>query len=192
MPRTPPSPGQRLLCLPGKATSWLIIPLALSVVLSVIAAKVGWSVLLDWEGRLPVLGQALTVNSLIDFQWYAFALMVAFGGVWAFYEDRHVTVDFLAIRLKPHQRAYVAIFGNLFLLLPICALVIWYGSTFAGTAWRTQEGSNQGGLMAHWLIKAALPLSFAMLGLAGVLRSLGALRLLRRPPATSTETPDGD
>ena len=42
------------------------------------------------------------------------------------------------------------------------------------------EGSTQGGLNARWLIKAMLPLSFAMLGLMGVLRALGtAIQLAR-------------
>lgn len=189
MPRTP-SLGQRLLCLPGKIMSWLIIPLTLSILVSVVGAKSGWSVLLDWDGRIPLFGRALTVNSLIDFQWYAFALIVLFGGVWAFFEDRHVTVDFIAAALKPRTQAYINLFGDIFLLLPLCILVIWYGSKFAAVSYRTSEGSTQGGLDAIWLIKGALPVSFALLGIGALLRAYSTIRDLRTPPAPEPETPD--
>ncbi|MCR8550639.1 TRAP transporter small permease subunit [Salipiger sp. P9] len=180
--------ARSLLCLPGKIASWLILPLVLTILLSVIAAIMGWSTLIDWEGELPILGSALTVNSLLDLQWYSFALIVLFGGVWAFFEDRHVTVDFLALHFSPRARALISLFGDLFLLLPLCALCIWYGSRFAGIAWRTGEGSTQGGLEAHWLIKGAVPVSFALLGLAGIVRMITTLRELRQNTFHEIET----
>lgn len=177
---TPPySKFQRILCLPGKIVSWLIIPLILSVIGSVIAARFGLSVLIDWEGRIPFFGQAFTVNSLVDLQWYIFAVMVLFGGIWALIEHRHVTVDFLATRFRSRTRGIITILGNIFLLLPFCALMLRYGWDFAAVAWRTGEASNQGGLAAHYLVKAALPLGFALLGLAGLAQSFDTLRALR-------------
>lgn len=170
---------QRLLCLPGKIVSWLIIPLILSIIASVIAARTGLSTLIDWEGRWPVVGDALTVNSLVDAQWYIFSLLVLFGGTWALFDNRHVTVDFLSAQFSARTRTWIAILGDLFLLLPLCILVVRYGSNFAAVAWRTGEGSNQGGLIAHWLIKGALPVSFALLGLAAIVRSVQTYRALR-------------
>ncbi|MCB1361016.1 MAG: TRAP transporter small permease subunit [Rhodobacter sp.] len=179
--------GRTLLCLPGKILSWLIVPLVLSIILAVVAAHMGWSTLIHWEGRIPILGSGLTVNSLVDFQWYAFALIVLFGGVWTFFEDRHVTVDFLAANMRPRTRAYVAIFGDLFLLLPLCVLVVWYGTKFATVAWATGEGSNQGGLTAHWLIKGALPVSFFLLGAGAVLHAVETAIGLRRSAVSGPE-----
>ncbi|HPD93209.1 MAG: TRAP transporter small permease subunit [Rhodobacter sp.] len=182
--------GRRVLCLPGKVLSWLIVPLVLSIILAVVAAHMGWSTLIDWNGRVPILGSALTVNSLVDFQWYAFALIVLFGGVWTFFEDRHVTVDFLAANMRPRTRAWVALFGDLFLLLPLCVLVVWYGARFAAVAWSTGEGSNQGGLTAHWLIKGALPASFFLLGAGAVLHAIETALGLFRPAKGRAEGDD--
>lgn len=182
--------ARRLLCWPGKILSWLIVPLMLTIILSVIAAQMGWSTLLDWDGRVPIFGSGLTVNSFVDFQWYAFALIVLFGGVWSYLEDRHVTVDFLAANMKPRTRRYVALFGDIVLLLPLCILVVWYGTRFAEVAWRTGEGSNQGGLVAHWLIKGALPVAFLLLGLGGIVRIVENLSALVRGKASEQETPD--
>ncbi|SFJ53776.1 TRAP-type mannitol/chloroaromatic compound transport system, small permease component [Celeribacter neptunius] len=179
--------ARALLSLPGKIVAWLIIPLILSIVLSVIAARFGWSTLLDWDGSIPLFGEALTVNSLVDLQWYIFSLIVLFGGVWAYFDERHVTVDFIALSLKPRTRAYITLFGDLFLLLPLCILVIRYGSDFAAIAWRTGEGSNQGGLAAHWLIKGALPTAFGLLGLAALTNALRTLCELRKGTFHETE-----
>ncbi|MGG7565509.1 hypothetical protein ACQ5SO_05025 [Rhodovulum sp. DZ06] len=55
-----------------------------------------------------------------------------------------------------------------------------YGSDFAAVAFRTGEGSNQGGLTAHWLIKGALPAAFAPLGAGALLRAGMVLNALLR------------
>lgn len=163
---------QRILCWPGKIVSWLIIPLILTIILSIIAAHQGWSVLLEWQTSIPVFGDAITVNSLVDGQWFMFALIVLFGGVWTFVDDRHVTVDFLAIGFSQKVRAYISIFCNIVFLLPLCAIVAVYGWKFAHTSFTTNEGSIQGGLEAYWLIKGALPVSFILLGVAAITNSV--------------------
>ncbi|WP_346898967.1 TRAP transporter small permease subunit [uncultured Roseibium sp.] len=183
-----PSIGQSLLCLPGKLISWLILPLGLSIIASVVAAKLGISTLVDWGVRLPVFGTALTVNSLVDLQWYIFALIVLFGGIWAYFEDRHVTVDFMALNMSRRTRAAISIFGDIFLLLPLCIVMGWYGTHFALVAWQTGEGSIQGGLTAHWLIKGALPVSFVLLGISAIVHAISVIGQLRRGDLDQVET----
>lgn len=169
-----------LLCLPAVWVSWLVLPLILTILLSIIWAKMGMNTLVAWEGRIPVLGRALTVNSLFDIQWYIFALLVLFGGIWALRDDRHVSVDFLSLMMGPRRRLWVRMLGDLVFLVPFCAIIAWYGYAFAEVAFRTGEGSTQGGLNSRWLIKAMLPLSFAMLGLMGLIRAIGtAIQLYR-------------
>lgn len=164
-----------LLCLPGIWMSWLTLVLIAAVLVGVVAARFGVPVLLDWGVSVPVLGSALTLNGLTDLQWYIFALLVLFGGVCTFRDDAHVSVDFLSLRMSRRQRLWVRVIGDIVFLLPFCAIIAWYGWGFAETAWRTAEGSTQGGLNSRWLIKAALPLSFTFLGLAGLLRGIGTL-----------------
>ena len=169
-----------LLCLPGKWVSWLILPLIASILIAVVYAKLGMNTLLAWDDPIPVLGRALTVNGLFDLQWYIFALLVLFGGAWALREDKHVAMDFLSLMMSDRQRLWIRMLGDLLFLLPFCLIIAWYGWSFALTAWTTGEGSTQGGLNSRWIIKAMVPLSFAILGLMGLLRGLGtAADLLR-------------
>ncbi|MHC5655002.1 TRAP transporter small permease subunit [Stappia sp. ICDLI1TA098] len=169
-----------LLCLPGRWVSWLTLPLILAIIVSVISAAAGVTVLADWDGTLPILGKALTVNTLTDVQWYIFALLVLFGGVWALRDDAHVSVDFLSLMMSRKQRLWVRVFGDLGFLLPFSLIICWYGYGFTQTAFRTGEGSTQGGLDARWIIKAALPVCFGMLAVFGVVRGIGTLIWLAR------------
>jgi TRAP-type mannitol/chloroaromatic compound transport system permease small subunit len=169
-----------LLCLPGKWVSWLVLPLIVSILLAVILAQLGLNTLATWDTPVPVLGRALTVNSLFDLQWQIFALMVLFGGAWALRDDRHVAVDFMSLMMSERQRMWIRMLGDLLFLLPFCAIIAWYGWSFALTAWTTGEGSTQGGLNSRWIIKAMLPLSFVVLGLMGLGRGLGTAVVLWR------------
>lgn len=168
------------LCLPAAWLSWLTLPLILTILVSIVLAAMGQNTLISWEGSVPVLGRGLTVNGLFDVQWYIFALLVLFGGIWALRDDRHVSVDFLSLMMGPRARLWVRMIGDLIFLLPFCAIIAWYGWNFAEVAFRTAEGSTQGGLNARWLIKAMLPLSFGLLGLLGLIRAIGtAIQLAR-------------
>lgn len=172
--------AMNLLCLPARWISWLTLPLIVSILLAVLYAKLGRNTVMSWEQPLPVLSRSLTVNGLYDLQWHMFALIVLFGGAWALRDNRHVSVDFLSLMMSPRQRLWVRMGGDLFFLLPFCAIIVWYGWSFALVAWNTAEGSTQGGLNSRWIIKAMLPVSFAMLGLLGAIRAAGtALQLIR-------------
>lgn len=181
-----------LLCLPGRWVGWLILPLIASILAAVLLAKLGQNTLIRWDGSIPVLGRALTVNSLFDLQWYIFALMVLFGGIYALRDDRHVSVDFLSLMMTHRQRLLVRMIGDLAFLLPFCLIIAWYGWSFALTAWNTGEGSTQGGLNSRWIIKSMLPLSFAMLGLMAFLRGLGTgIELIRGSRPTTDHASEG-
>jgi TRAP-type mannitol/chloroaromatic compound transport system permease small subunit len=166
------------LSLPGRWVGWLVLPLAASVLVTIAAAKLGVNTLIDWEGRIPVLGARLTVNSLIDFQWYVFAVLVLFGGVYALRDDRHVSVDFLYALAPSRVQIVLRILGDVVLLIPFCLIIAWYGYFFALTAWTTGEGSPHGGLQSRWIIKACIPLAFGLLAAAGVVRVLSGLSTL--------------
>lgn len=179
-----------LLCLPAKWISWLVLPLIASILIAILWAKMGLNTLISWETQIPVLGRALTVNGLFDLQWYIFALLVLFGGAWALRDDKHVAVDFLSLMMSHRQRLWVRMLGDLLFLLPFCLIIAWYGWSFALTSWTTGEGSTQGGLDSRWIIKAMLPLSFAILGLMGLVRGLGAAIELTRGPVRSHKGKD--
>ncbi|MCY1704959.1 TRAP transporter small permease subunit [Pannonibacter sp. SL95] len=167
-----------LACWPGRVIGWLMLPLILFVCLGVIAAQFGLNRLIDWQVSVPLLGTGITSNTLLDLQWSAFALIALFGGVLAFADRVHVNVDFLSARFSPRTRAIIDLAGDVLFLLPFCGIVVWYGSKFALTSFNSGEASTYGGLRDYWVVKACIPLSFLLLGLAGVARILATVKRL--------------
>lgn len=179
-----------LCALPGRVLGWLLLPLILFVCMAVAAAHFGLNTLVSWQTAVPVLGSALTVNTLLDLQWYIFAVIVLFGGVHAFRDGQHVQVDFLSANFSPRTRRVIEMLGDLLFLLPFSAIIVWYGTKFAWSAYLSGEASTYGGLSSRWIIKACLPLSFALLGIAGLSRALGSLHALLTGRATEgTDAP---
>lgn len=169
-----------VLAFPGKIVGWLVLPLILSVCAGVLAAKLGINRLADWGASIALFDTGITVNTLLDLQWHVFALVVLFGGVYAYRDRSHVSVDFLAANFSPRTRAIVDIVCDLIFLLPFCAIVVWFGTRFAHRAYVTGEGSTYGGMIDRWMIKACIPIAFSLLGLAAVNRIVGtAIGLVR-------------
>ena len=167
--------AMRILCLPGKIAGWLVLPLAFFIVIAIIAGKLGHPVLISWDGRIPFLGRALTVNSLVDFQWHFYAIIVLFAGSYALYENKHVSVDTFSRMLSQRGQLWLRLVFDALFLLPFCAILIYYGTKFAVTAWNTGEGSTQGGLQMRWVIKSMIPFAFGLMAAMGVLRIMDAL-----------------
>lgn len=104
-----------------------------------------------------------------ELEWHLFAVVILFGLSYALKEDAHVRVDFLYERFAPRTKAWINITGTLLFLIPFALLIIYGSYSFVMDAYSYNEISpDPGGLTHRWIIKAAIPLSFAVLVLAGV------------------------
>ncbi|MGX1096480.1 TRAP transporter small permease subunit [Amorphus sp. MBR-141] len=159
-------------CVIGSHVGWLILPLVVFVCGAVVAAHFGINQIASWSQPLPLLGDALTVNTLLDLQWSIFALVVLFGGVYALRDDQHVSVDFLSAGFSPRTRLIIRTIGDLVLLVPFTVIIVWFGTRFALSSFASGESSTYGGLMDRWMVKACVPIAFAMLGIFGLCRAL--------------------
>ncbi|MEQ9259754.1 MAG: TRAP transporter small permease subunit [Roseovarius sp.] len=165
------------LCLGGAAL--LVVALMLGIVAQVICAALDLNPIASFETALPILGRAITLNSLLDAQWHLLVIvgLVPAGLVWL--RDGHVRVDFLYQRQSPRTRARIDLAGNLAFALPFFALILPAAWDFTARAWRSDEGSRSGGLNDLWLIKAVLPFGLALLALAVAWETLKLLRRAR-------------
>jgi TRAP-type mannitol/chloroaromatic compound transport system permease small subunit len=78
-------------------------------------------------------------------------------------------------------KAWVNLFGTLFLLLPFSLLVAWFGIAFSYQAFELSETSGDpGGLPYRWIIKAMISVSFLAMSLSGIALILGAKRVLEK------------
>ncbi|WGF88065.1 TRAP transporter small permease subunit [Marinivivus vitaminiproducens] len=158
--------GRALLAwcaFPGRVAAWLVLAITAAVLVAVTGNAMRAGTLLAWNTDLPLLGTQLTMTGLFDLQWHLFAVLVILAGPFALAEDRHVRVDLVADRLSERGRAIVDLIGDLLLLLPFSALIVWLSLPFVGFAFKSGEGSDYGGLVDRYLIKAIIPVGFALL-----------------------------
>ncbi|MCF6178472.1 MAG: TRAP transporter small permease subunit [Geopsychrobacter sp.] len=98
-----------------------------------------------------------------EMEWHLFALTFLFGISYCLKEDGHVRVDIIYDRLSIRAKASINILGTIFLLLPLCFLIVNGSLEFVKESYLLHEISGDpGGLTHRYLIKAMIPLSFVM------------------------------
>ena len=150
-----------------------------------IGKVVGWTnVLLVGVIILQVMlrygfGRGLVV--LEELQWHLYAIAVMFGISYALSTDSHIRVDILHMRLSHRTQAFWEVFGILIFLIPFIVVVFDHSIDFFWDSWRINESSDAPtGLPWRWAIKAVIPLSFALLGLATLARLMRAFLVFVR------------
>jgi TRAP-type mannitol/chloroaromatic compound transport system permease small subunit len=90
-------------------------------------------------------------------------------------------VDIIHARLSEKWRKRWDLFGIVFLLLPFIVIIFHQSLDFVYESWRVSERSDAPmGLPFRWAIKAVIPLSFALLGVATISRAIRIVHSLRR------------
>ena len=163
---------------PGRMSSWLILPIILSVLVGVVGGLMRLGELFGWGFSIPLFGSHLTMATLTELEWHLLAVIVMFGAAFTMVEERHVRVDLIYANLSDRKKVIVDVLGDLFLLLPFCAIIFWLSLGFVDMAFRSGEKSDYGGLTDRYLVKAVIPIGLALLfacGLGRVIRNVGFL-----------------
>jgi TRAP-type mannitol/chloroaromatic compound transport system permease small subunit len=143
----------------GRVTAWLNVLLMLIIILQVVL-RYAFSEGMVW---------------LEELQWHLYAVCIMFGISFALAEDVHIRLDILHQRFSPRTKEWVDFLGMLFLVLPLAAILFWYGVDFTSSALRVGESSPSPlGLPYRWIIKAAFPVSMFLLFTAAFSRMLRA------------------
>jgi TRAP-type mannitol/chloroaromatic compound transport system permease small subunit len=120
---------------------------------------------------------------------HAMTFLLAAG--FAYLLNAHVRVDIIYARLGPRGKAWIDLFGVIFLLMPWLVLLGWTSWTYVSYSWQTSEISVQSnGMPGMYVLKSALlgfVLLLALQGLAWIGRSILVLNG-REPPPNETLT----
>jgi TRAP-type mannitol/chloroaromatic compound transport system permease small subunit len=153
----------RFITTIGDGASWLWLVLVLVII---------GQVLLRY-----VFGQGSIL--LEELQWHIYGIGFLLGIGYCLQADRHVRIDVVAERFSPRTRAAIEVAGILIFLLPFAIGVTIEGGKLAYTAWHLSETSaSPGGLPYRWVIKAFIPLGFALIALAAFARLTRCAALL--------------
>jgi TRAP-type mannitol/chloroaromatic compound transport system permease small subunit len=147
----------------GRTASWLILILALVMGANVLL-RYGFSLGWIWAQEL---------------EWHLLVPIVLLGMSYALRHGEHVRVDVLFARLAPRSQHLIDFVSSLF-AMAFCAAVIWLSLKYVHQSWSVNEGSpNPGGLDHRYIVKALIPVGFALLfiqSLSQAIRSILAVR----------------
>ena len=106
---------------------------------------------------------------LQEMEWHLFSVMFLIGIAYALNEEAHVRVDFLYDNVNKKKKAYINVFGTIFMLIPFTILMIYGSYEFVYDAYLFNEISEDpGGLTHRWIIKFMIPFSFFLLIISSI------------------------
>ncbi|ROQ90166.1 TRAP transporter small permease subunit [Desulfosoma caldarium] len=128
-----------------------------------------------------------------ELEWHLFGFLFLVGAGYTLLYDSHVRVDVFYQRFSPKTKAWINFLGCLLFLFPGCYLIIATSMTFVANSWSIAEGSpDPGGLPARYVIKAMIPLGFALVAIQGVPMALRSLMVLMGSTETSAKGAKGE
>ncbi|MGH6627951.1 MAG: TRAP transporter small permease subunit [Burkholderiaceae bacterium] len=110
----------------------------------------------------------ISSNAWLEIQWYLFAATVMMGAPIVLKLNEHVRVDLIYAKLKGKGPVYVDLFGLIFFLLPVMALLAYLSWPLLVKMYVTQEMSSNAGGLIRWPAMLMLPLGFACMFLQGL------------------------
>jgi TRAP-type mannitol/chloroaromatic compound transport system permease small subunit len=88
---------------------------------------------------------------------YLHASIFLVGMAYTMQQDAHVRVDIFYSRCSKQTKAWIDLFGALFLLLPFMFFVSWVSWFYIAESWSVLEGSREaGGLPGVFLLKSLI------------------------------------
>jgi TRAP-type mannitol/chloroaromatic compound transport system permease small subunit len=146
----------------GMCTSWLIITLVLLV---------GYDVSMRYLFRSGSIG-------IQELEWHLFSVIFLIGAAYTLKHDEHVRLDifYRSKFLSDQHRAWIDVFGSIFILIPFCLLIIISAWPFVSQAYIHNEASpDPGGLTLRWLIKCMIPAGFCLVLIQGIAETIKKL-----------------
>lgn len=118
-------------------------------------------------------------NAFLEIQWYLYSLVFLGAAGYTLKHNAHVRIDLVAGRLSQRAQAWIDVFGGLFMLLPVCLIIFWFGWSAAMESYRVNEISGDAGGLPRWPIKFLVPAAFALLILQGFAETIKRIAFLR-------------
>lgn len=140
-------------------------------VITAIGLVAAWGLLVPLIGMraYDIVAKQFIKTPSILFQvleWNVFYLLIMLTLGFTYLRNGHVRVDILRVRFSPRAKAWMEITGFTFGLLPLWAVLTFYGGEFAWIAYENDERWLFG--LGLWVKKAMLPFGASLLLLAGV------------------------
>ncbi|MFV1852329.1 MAG: TRAP transporter small permease subunit [Thalassospira sp.] len=145
----------------GRGVAWLVIPM---VVITFLVATLRYGFSVGW------------VSMQESYMWL-YGIMFMVGAGYTLLHGGHVRVDVFYRPASARYKAWVDLFGTLFLMTPVIIMMMIYSYPYVENSWIRLEGSHQtGGLPGLFLYKSVILVFCVLMLLQGL--SLAARSVL--------------
>ncbi len=116
---------------------------------------------------------------------YLHATIFLVGMAYTMQQDAHVRVDIFYAQFSKPVKAWVDLFGAVFLLLPFMLFISWISWQYVANSWSVLEGSREaGGLPGVFLLKSLIPVMAFLLSLQAFTQIARNIETILNPDAT--------
>ena len=110
----------------------------------------------------------MSSNAVLEVQWYLFSAVFLLCAGYTLLRNEHIRIDVVAGRFSRRTQTWIDVFGTVFFLWPMVALILYESWPWFVRAWVSEEVSPSAGGLILWPAKILLPVGFALLGLQSI------------------------
>ena len=110
----------------------------------------------------------MSSNAFLEIQWYLFAAIFLLCAGWTLLRNEHIRIDVVAGGFSRRTQTWIDVFGTVFFLFPMVALILYEAWPWFVRAYASKEISSSAGGLILWPAKILVPLGFLLLGLQGI------------------------
>lgn len=136
----------------GKAASWFV--------LIVVLISAGNAVM-----RYTI---SYSSNAYLEIQWYLFGLIFLACSGYTLLRNEHIRIDVVSSRFSKRAQTWIDIFGLVFFLMPMAAIVVYLSWPVFVHALQSGEMSNSEGGLIVWPARFMILAGFILLALQAV------------------------
>jgi TRAP-type mannitol/chloroaromatic compound transport system permease small subunit len=125
-------------------------------------------------------------NSWLELQWVLFGAVFLLCAPWTLLSNEHIRIDIVNNMLPKGLRNAIDVFGHLFFLIPVAAVVGYLGWPFFWISLLQDEQSTNAGGLPVYPSKLLIPIGFTLLLVQGVSEVIKRIAIMRGHLADTT------
>ena len=107
-------------------------------------------------------------NAWLELQWYLFSAVFLLCAGYTLRHNEHIRIDVINSHLSVRAQMWIDIFGLVFFLFPMAAIIMWLSWPMFVNAYETGEVSVNAGGLIRWPARLLVPVGFFLLLLQGL------------------------
>jgi TRAP-type mannitol/chloroaromatic compound transport system permease small subunit len=118
-------------------------------------------------------------NSWLELQWVLFGAVFLLCSPWALLSNEHIRIDIVNNMFSKRLRDSIDVFGHLFFLIPMSAVLAWLCWPFFWLSFQQNEQSTNAGGLPVYPSKLIIPVAFTLLLVQGVSEVIKRIAIMR-------------